>query len=80
MKKYEIELENGIFEEFTIEDLASLFRQMRGFPSILYLGAISGEGQSGGRIVTEIAKELERLIIEDIGVEEYTKLMDEVLK
>jgi len=62
--------------ELTIDDLASFFKQIRGFPSILYLGSLAGEGQSGGRFVTDVAKQLEEHIIDDLGVEEYTQQMD----
>ena len=79
-KKYTITDDEGNEYECTPEDMASFFRQARGFPSILYLGEIAGEGQSGGRFVTEMAKQLERAIVDDIGVEEYHHLMDVILE
>lgn len=71
--------EGPIEVKLTINDMASFFVQRRGFPSILYLGSLMGEGQSGGRLITDCAKELEGLIIEDLGIDEYRKQMDELL-
>ena len=65
--------------KLTINDMASFFVQTRGFPSILYLGPLMGEGQSGGRFITECAKQLEGLIVEDLGIDEYRKQMDKIL-
>jgi hypothetical protein len=66
--------------ECTPEDMASFFRQTRGFPSILFLGEIAGEGQAGGRYVSEMARQLERAIVDDIGAEAYRHLMDVILE
>jgi len=65
--------------ELTIENMASFFRQTRGFPSILFLGPLVGEGQSGGRYITECAKDLERQITADLGEAEYFRQMDILL-
>tara|TARA_R110000824_G_scaffold95946_2_gene230253 strand:+ start:185 stop:445 length:261 start_codon:yes stop_codon:yes gene_type:complete len=79
-KKYTITDDEGNEYECTPEDMASFFRQARGFPSILFLGKMAGEGQSGGRFVADMAHKLEQAIADDIGVEEYRKLMDVILE
>jgi hypothetical protein len=57
--------------ELSIKDLSQFFKSSRGFPSILSIGSLSGEGQSGGRFITSIALKLESEIIKDIGKEKY---------
>jgi hypothetical protein len=85
-KKYKIGIdynedldEYSEFVTLTIEDLSDFFYQVRGFPTILRLGDLMGEGQSGGRFVTEVAQKLEAEIIKDIGFEEYKKQMDKLM-
>tara|TARA_R100000808_G_scaffold10990_1_gene28712 strand:+ start:8686 stop:8946 length:261 start_codon:yes stop_codon:yes gene_type:complete len=78
-KKYTITDDDGAEFELTPRDMADFHRQRRGFPSILFLGEIAGEGQAGGRYVSEMAKQLERVIIDDIGEEPYFRLMDVLL-
>ena len=76
-KKYTITDYDENEYECTPTDMANFFIQTRGFPSILNLGEeIAGEGQSGGRYVTEMAKQLEETIVDDIGIDEYRHLMD----
>jgi hypothetical protein len=65
--------------KLTINHMADFFVQSRGFPSILCLGSLMGEGQSGGRFITNCAKQLEGLIVEDLGMDEYRNQMDELL-
>ena len=82
-KKYEI-VYNGVegFDEYielTIKDLRDFFISSRGFPSILNIGVLSGEGQSGGRFITDIARTLEAEIVKDIGLEEYKRQMDKLM-
>jgi len=84
MNNYEIEWYSQTDDcmkttSLTMKDLADFFLQIRGFPSILFLGSIAGEGQSGGRFITECAKDLERAIIDDLGMDEYTRQMDEMI-
>jgi len=85
-KKYEIlynwdeDLGDFRCETFlSIKDLRDYFLQIRGFPTIVTLGELSGEGQSGGRFIHEIAKQLESEIIQDIGEDEYIKTMRKLM-
>jgi hypothetical protein len=81
-KKYTVEhFEEGMIQytEFTIKDLSDYFYQIRGFPSIVTLGKLSGEGQSGGRSIYNLAKELERVIIRDLGTDKYTERMSRLM-
>ena len=79
-KKYTITDDEENEYECTPKDMANFFIQARGFPSFLYLGSeIAGEGQMGGRFVTDMAKQLEQTIVDDIGIEEYSSLMDKIL-
>jgi len=71
--------EGPVDVKLSIYDMASFFVQKRGFPTILTLGPLMGEGQSGGRFITECAKQLEGLIVEDLGIDEYRKQMDKIL-
>jgi len=77
-KEYEIETGDE-YSLLTIQDMANFFFQARGFPTILYLGSLAGEGQSGGRFITDCAKELERQIVDDLGMDEYCRQMDILL-
>lgn len=84
-REYEIETDWNEYGDciretsLTIEHMASFFKQSRGFPSILFLGPLAGEGQSGGRFIAECAKELERAIVDDLGKDEYIRQMDILL-
>tara|TARA_R110002020_G_scaffold2899_5_gene13436 strand:+ start:1620 stop:1895 length:276 start_codon:yes stop_codon:yes gene_type:complete len=84
-KEYEIETDWDEYGEcieynlLTIQDMASFIEQTRGFPSILFLGPLAGEGQSGGRFISDCAKELERQIVDDLGKDEYFRQMDILL-
>lgn len=82
-KKYEIEYYDediAQIKKLSILDLSKFFKQCRGFPSILCIGGICGEGQSGGSFVSGIAKNLESKIIEDVGIDEYKEKMDKLMK
>ena len=69
---------------YDLEDMAKWYIQIRGFPTILFFGKgenqVIGEGQSGGRFVSEIAKQAEDLFIEKLGIDEYQKIMDLEIK
>ena len=70
-------------KKYTLGDMKDWFIQIRGFPSILYFGKgknqIAGEGQSGGRYVTENVHEVENAFVEKLGEEEYKRKMDKLM-
>ena len=66
-------------KEFTMKDLGEFHIQRRGFPTILKIGQVFGEGQSGGRYVTETAHEVENKFVKKLGQEKYQKEMDKVI-
>ena len=70
----------GTKHAFTMKDLASFFIQSRGFPSILKLGNVYGEGQSGGREVSDMAHKVENQFVEKYGEEEYKRRMAKEIK
>jgi hypothetical protein len=82
-----IEVEDGEgnvdYKTYTLKDMRDWFFQIRGFPSILFFGTgknrIAGEGQSGGRFVTEVVHRAENAFVEKLGVDEYTKRMDKLM-
>jgi len=85
MKKYKIQYNewdtNSIKTiSLSIKDLRDFFISSRGFPSILRIGNLMGEGQSGGRFILSIAKKLELAIIDDIREEEYIKQMNKLME
>ncbi len=67
-------------KKYTLKDMSAWFFQIRGFPSILVFGTgknqISGEGQSGGRQVTEFVKVVEGKFVNKLGQEKYIEYMD----
>ena len=71
-------------KRYTLEDLRDWFIQIRGFPSILVFGSgknkIAGEGQSGGRIVSEVVHKVENAFIEKMGIPEYQRRLDILVK
>jgi hypothetical protein len=71
---------DGKEHSFTMKDLASFFIQSRGFPPILKLGNVYGEGQSGGREVSDMAHSVENKFIEKYGEEEYKRRMAKGIK
>jgi len=71
--------EGPVDVKLTINHMADFFVQARGFPSVLTLGPLMGEGQSGGRFISDCAKQLEGLIVEDLGIDEYRNQMDQIL-
>jgi len=83
--KIDIEIEDDLGNieydvMFTLEDLSNFFKQIRGFPTILTLGKYSGEGQSGGRWITGIAKQVEEEFIEKYGKAKYISEMDKLME
>ena len=64
---------------FTMKDLQSFFVQSRGFPTMLHIGDVYGEGQSGGRRVSDVAHAVENKFVEKYGVEGYRKKMDKLM-
>jgi hypothetical protein len=70
-------------KRYTLEDMRDWFIQIRGFPSILVFGKgknqIMGEGQSGGRYVTENVHKVENAFVEKLGQEKYTEKMDKLM-
>ena len=86
-KTYEVNKEESVIvdgKKYTLNDMRDWFILTRGFPSILYFGKgknqISGEGQSGGRYVTENVHEVENAFVEKLGEEEYKNKMDKLMK
>jgi|SRR3990172_1879187 len=71
-------------KRYTLDDMRDWFYQTRGFPSILFFGKgknkIAGEGQSGGRFVTERVHQAENEFVAKLGVDEYKKKMDRLMK
>jgi len=70
-------------KKYTMKDMKDWYVQIRGFPSILVFGKgkneIMGEGQSGGRAVSQIAKEAESRFVEKYGIDGYTAKMDKLM-
>ena len=66
-------------KSFSMKDLGQFHIQRRGFPSILRIGKVMGEGQSGGRYVSDVAHEVENQFVKKFGAEEYQKKMDKVI-
>lgn len=62
---------------FTLGDMRDFFIQIRSFHEILYLGhgknRVAGEGQGGGREVTELAHAVENAFVDKLGTEEYQR-------
>lgn len=71
---------SGKEHAITIHDLAHFMVQIRGFPSILKLGNVYGEGQSGGREVSEMAHRVENKFVEKYGQEKYQEKMEKAVK
>lgn len=71
-------------KKYTLDDMQRWFVQIRGFPSILYFGhgknLVAGEGQSGGRYVSEIVHEAENKFVGKLGAEEYQRKIDALMK
>lgn len=71
-------------KRYTLDDMQRWFVQIRGFPSILYFGhgknQVAGEGQSGGRYVSEIVHEAENKFVSKLGEEEYKRKIDALMK
>jgi len=81
MVKTSVEIDG---KRYTLEDMQRWFVQIRGFPSILYFGhgknQVAGEGQSGGRYVSEIVHEAENKFVDKLGAEEYQRKIDVLMK
>lgn len=69
----------GLGRKFTMKDLGEFHIQRRGFPSILRIGKVRGEGQSGGRFVTKVAHEVENKFVAELGQETYQKDMEKII-
>lgn len=66
-------------KRFTMRDLANFFKSSRGFPTILRIGDVWGEGQSGGRYVSEVAHQVEDKFVQKYGLNEYRKKMKKIM-
>jgi hypothetical protein len=68
---------------YTLKDMRDWFIQIRGFPSILVFGTgdaqIMGEGQSGGRQVTDFVHKVENAFIDKYGASKYNEGMDKLM-
>jgi hypothetical protein len=76
---------NGKPTRFTLADLAMYhilrIRQSKGeFFSIQKVGKFYGEGQSGGRAVENVAREVENQLIEQMGIEKYQRQVTEYIE
>ena len=64
---------------YDLSDMAKWYIQIRGFRTILIFGKgenqVIGEGQGGGSWVSSIAREAENKFIEELGIDEYQKIM-----
>lgn len=71
---------------FNIEDIAlyhilRIRQQKEGyFPSFHNIGKFRGEGQSGGRMCYEIARDVEKLLVEQMGEDKYQRQCDEYIQ
>ena len=67
-------------DTYSLKDMRDWFVQIRGFPTILRIGKQLGEGQRGGRLISELAHRVEDAFVEKFGADEYQrklrKLMD----
>ena len=60
-------------DRYTLKDMRDWFVQIRGFPTILRMGKHYGEGQSGGRVINELAHRVENAFVNKMGTVEYQK-------
>jgi len=71
-------------KKYNLRDMQKWFVQIRGFPSILSFGSgrnrIMGEGQTGGRYVTDIAHEAESKFVKRLGTSRYQLGIDKLMK
>ena len=71
-------------KKYTLKDMQKWFVQITGFPSVLHFGTgrnqVSGEGQFGGRRVSDTAKQAENLFVEKMGVVNYQRGIDNLMK
>lgn len=66
---------------YSAEDMADFYVQTRGFPSILKIGKHMGEGQSGGRAISQIAHQVEnKLVAQAKSQTDFQSSMDKVVK
>lgn len=84
MKEYKAKIEfEGGTKEYSLEDMAEWYKEIRTFRTILFFGKgsnqIAGEGQSGGRAVSEVAKAVENDLIKHYGEDEYIKRIDKLI-
>jgi hypothetical protein len=70
-------------KSYDLGDMQKWYVQIRGFPSILVFGhgknGIMGEGQSGGRYVSSIAKRCETYFVSKMGLDAYQKAIDDLM-
>jgi len=67
-------------KRFTMTDLANFFKlTSSGFHTILRIGDVWGEGQSGGRYVSDVAHAVENKFVKKYGVAEYRKKMRKIM-
>lgn len=74
-----VEDDEGVEHPVTMNNIRDFFIQARGFPTILCLGEVCGEGQSGGREVTEMVKQAETLFVQKYGKQGYISRMDDLM-
>ena len=71
-------------KRYTLEDMRDWFIQIRGFPSILVFGSgknkMAGEGQSGGREISNFVHRVENAFVEKLGADEYQRKLDILMK
>ena len=69
---------------YTLLDMRNWFLQIRKFRTILSFGSgknrISGEGQAGGRYVTDFVKSVEFEFVTKLGEKDYIFSMDKLMK
>ena len=83
-KNFNVFVEDGYEDEYKVSllDMArfhwtlTVNRKEGKFPQFQYLGKLSGEGQSGGRWIHDLAHNAEDMIVDKIGVDAYQKYVD----
>ena len=78
-KNFNVFVEDGYEDEYKVSllDMArfhwtlTVNRKEGKFPQFQYLGKLSGEGQSGGRWIHDLAQSAENMIVDKIGIDAY---------
>ena len=86
-KNFKVVVEDNYGDEYNLSllDMArfhwtlTVNRKEGKFPQFQYLGKLSGEGQSGGRWIHDLAHALEAQIVDEIGSDEYQKYVDKYI-